>query len=152
MNIEVRHGLIAFKIDNTFIEEFLTYLNEKGDCYLRVLLEEDNFNKKDKNAIEKESKFYYWCIQHVYQYKNIIFFGGQRKYDWKRMVNFDHKDLPLIDRYSSTTSLFKSDSKFLRVIDDLWPWLYARLNNKKSYKEFENNEDSWLFIDFVNIK
>ena len=86
------------------------------------------------------------------EYTKIKFFGGNRKFDWKRLFNFKNDDEQLIDLYSSTTTLFKSDNKFLRIIDDLYPWLYAKLMNKKHYQKYNDEKDKWLFIDFVNIK
>ena len=51
---EVRHGVMVFKATNIFIRDFLDYLNDKGDCHLRIILEEDNITKKDKKASMKE--------------------------------------------------------------------------------------------------
>ena len=69
------------------------------------------------------------------------------------MYEFINEDIPtLIDRYSSTTSLFNSDNKFLRIIDDLYPKLYAKLRNKKNFKEFDECPNDYLFVDFVEIR
>ena len=69
------------------------------------------------------------------------------------MYEFTNEDIPtLVDRYSSTTSLFESDNKFLRIIDDLYPKLYAKLRNKKNFKEFDEGPNDYLFVDFVEIR
>ena len=46
LELEVRHGLFVYDIDENGVKEFLEYLNEKGDCYVRILLEEDNVSKR----------------------------------------------------------------------------------------------------------
>ena len=47
--------------------------------------------------------------------------------------------------------LFDNDNKYLRVLDDWFPRLYALLKNKKNLKEYVDTEDTYLFYDFVNI-
>lgn len=150
--IEVRHGIIKFKMNNDEINDFLKYLDNKGDCYLRIIFEETNINKTQTDIEYKEHLFKEWCNVVETTYKNIKFFGGNRKYDWYRLFTFGNKDEELIDLYSSTTSLFNSDNKFLRIIDDLYPWLYARLHNKKNFQKYKDEDKKWLFIDFVNIR
>ena len=119
---EIRHGRIAYDNSWMVLREMLKFLDKKGDCYVRVLCEEDSFAKKDPLAVNKEHEFIYDCETYETRYKNIKFFGGNRKYDWKVLYEFKNKDIPtLVDKYSSTTSLFKNDNKFLRIIDDLCP-------------------------------
>lgn len=147
--IQVKHGCVEFDIPMVLLNSFLKYIDDQSDCYLRVILE---FNKEPKDIEYQERRFKYYCRTLEYKYKNIKFFGGNRKYDWKIVYNFANKDIPtLIDRYSSTTSLFKSDNKFLRIIDDLWPWLYAKIRNKKNFEELKDSKD-YLFADFINIR
>ena len=152
LKMEVRHGRIAYKIGYTVFFNMLDFLEEKGDCYVRILCEEDSFAKNDPIVIDKEKCFIEDCRYIESMYDNIKFFGGNRKYDWKVLYNFKNKDVPtLVDRYSSTTSLFKSDKKWLAILDDLCPILYAKLKNKTLIKE-HNDKDGYLFIDFINIK
>lgn len=152
LKMEVRHGRIAYKIGYTVFFNMLEFLEEKGDCYVRILCEEDSFAKNDPIVIDKEKCFIEDCRYIESMYDNIKFFGGNRKYDWKVLYNFKNKDIPtLVDRYSSTTSLFKSNKKWLAVLDDLCPILYAKLKNKTLIKEHDD-KDGYLFIDFINIK
>lgn len=149
---EVRHGRIAYKGGVDAFIGMLDFLEEKGDCYVRIICEEDFLAKNNPLSIDKEKRFINMCRSFERAYKNIKFFGGNRKYDWKVLYNFENKDVPnLIDRYSSTTSLFKSDKKWLAVLDDLYPKLYAKLKNKQIIKE-HNDKEGYLFIDFINIK
>lgn len=152
MNMEIRHGRIAYRGKYEILFNMLDFLDKKGDCYVRILCEEDSFAKNDPLAIDKEKCFINDCEYIESSYKNIKFFGGNRKYDWKVLYNFKNKDIPkLVDKYSSTTSLFKSDKKWLAVLDDLYPKLYAKLKNKQLIKE-HNDKEGYLFIDFINIK
>jgi len=149
--IIVCHGKIEYKFTIYDLKDFLNFLNTKKDCYLRVIYE--NTNSKDILENSKERLFKEFCRNIQDSYKNIVFFGGNRKYDWKQIFKFlaEEKAPKLIDRYSSTTSLFKSNNRFLRIIDDLWPWLYAKLNNHENYNLYKESEDC-LFMDFVDMK
>ena len=152
LKMEIRHGRVSYKIGYTILFRMLDFLEEKGDCYVRIICEEDSFAKNDPIVIDKEKCFIDDCRYIESLYNNIKFFGGNRKYDWKVLYNFENKDIPnLIDRYSSTTSLFKSDKKWLAVLDDLYPKLYAKLKNKQLIKE-HNDKEGYLFIDFINIR
>lgn len=155
--IEVRHGLFAFDIGLKGISDFLSFLNKKGDCYLRVILEEDNVNKNYSYVRKSEIKFLMFCERLEGAYKHIKFFGGNRKYDLFVMHNFKTPEPKLVERYSSTTRLIgnRNDSnwfqRLLNIADDWFPWVYARKWNKKNFKEF-NEEDKFLFFDFVNMR
>lgn len=103
-----------------------------------------------KDQSKQELLFYEFCEYCLANYKNIRFFGGNRKYDWKVVYNFPEEP-KLDDKYSSTTNIFGGDKEhWTAKLDDIWPWLYAKLNNKKNIKKY--NDDSILFIDFVNIR
>lgn len=84
-------------------------------------------------------------------YNNITFVGGRRKYDWELLYDFHTEEPTLDDKYSSTTHPFggKKNSIFAKI-DDIWPWLYAKLHNKKNYQK--GTDKDVLFLDFVNIK
>lgn len=150
--VEIRHGRITYIGGYTVLYDMFDFLDNKKDCYARLICEEDSFAKKDPLASIKEHYFMDECHAFETLFPNIKFFGGNRKYDWKVLYNFKNKDVPtLVDRYSSTTSLFKSDKKWLAILDDLCPILYAKLKNKTLIKE-HNDKDGYLFIDFINIK
>ena len=59
--------------------------------------------------------------------------------------------MPELGLYSSNTSLFKSSNKFLRIIDDLCPWIYAKLMNRKNMKKYKDSEQ-YISVDFINIQ
>lgn len=82
----------------------------------------------------------------IYTLPNIRFIGGQRKYDWKKLVNLP--DLLIIDKYSSTTTLFPY-FKFFAILDDWWPWLYSYITRNKRNEWKEEYKDNWLMLDFI---
>ena len=155
--IEVRHGLFVFDIDIKGISDFLSFLNKKGDCYLRIILEEDAVSKKYPYAKISEMKFLMFCERLEEAYKHIKFFGGNRKYDWIIVHHFKTTPPQLVDMYSSTTRFIgkRDDStwfqKLLNIVDDWCPWFYAKKWNKKNFSEFKE-KDKFLFFDFVQMR
>lgn len=141
----VAHGSAFFKVD---WREDLAWLNSKGDCYVRVTLE---YNKEPLTPNFIQVCFIKYCSRLQELYPNIKFFGGNRKWDWEKIYVFNNPDEPLLDKYSSVTSWFKTKSRFLKIIDDWWPWLYAKFHNKETIKQYKlyGPSDKWLFIDFV---
>ena len=141
----IHHGLFNYgKVDYADLK----LLND-NNCYLRVMLES---NSKMKDQILQEQQFITFCNELTQKYPNIKFFGGNRKFDGKGVYNFNTLQQPtLIDLYSSVTTLFDSDNKYLRILDDWFPRLYALLKNNKNLKEYIDTEDTYLFYDFVNI-
>ena len=141
----IHHGLFNYgKVDYADLK----LLND-NNCYLRVMLES---NSKMKDQILQEQQFITFCNELTRKYPNIKFFGGNRKFDGKSVYNFNTLQQPtLIDLYSSVTTLFDSDNKYLRILDDWFPRLYALLKNKKNLKEYVDTDDTYLFYDFVNI-
>ena len=78
-----------------------------------------------------------------------MFFGGNDRSDWscQHPVYDFGTPMPDIDeKHASTTALFP---RFPRL-DDLWPWLYARLFNHRNIQAGTTHE--WLMIDFVDIQ
>lgn len=148
--LEFIHGIVSYNADN--IDEILEYANEH-EIYLRIMLEIRDYNAKYiKNIDEIKQKFIDFCSQIETKYPNVKFYGGNSLDNWKTIYKFKNKPkMKEIGLYSSVTSLFNSNSKFLRIIDDLCPWIYAKLNNKKNINAYKNN-DCLLVIDFINIQ
>ena len=73
------------------------------------------------------------------QYSNITFWGGTNLYNGARDYRFDYN--PTVDdKYASVAPP--------KILDDWYPRLYAKLNNKKILKRTCNKDI--LLIDFVN--
>lgn len=143
--------LITFGSHNswTFRKPIKWYL--KPLCFIAKCQDVD-IQTQMKDQIIQEQQFITFCNELTRKYPNIKFFGGNRKFDNKVVYNFNTVQQPtLIDLYSSVTTLFDSDNKYLRILDDWFPRLYALLKNKKNLKEYVDTDDTYLFYDFVNI-
>lgn len=116
---EFRHGSVAYKGD---IESVLDTLNYYGPVYVRLVLE---VKKNTRDRLVQEDLFTLKCEEWEKKYPNIKFFCGRRKYDWKQLYKFELDDIDIVQKVSSMTGT---------RLDDLWPWLYARLFNRKNYK------------------
>ena len=148
--LEFRHGIVSYNADD--IDEILEYANEH-EIYLRIMLEIRDYNvNKIKNLDELKQKFIDFCRQIEAKYPNIKFYGGKTINNWETIYEFKNKpDIKEVSLYSSVTSLFNSNNKFLRIIDDLCPWIYARLRNKKNINAYKDS-DCTLVVDFINIQ
>ena len=148
--LEYRHGIVSYNADDIY--EILDYANE-NDIYVRVILEVRTYNAKNiKNLDKIKQKFKDFCCHIESKYPNIKFYGGNTLDDWEILYEFKNKpNIKEIGLYSSITSLFNSENKFLKVIDDLCPWIYAKLNNKKNIDIYKDT-DYTLAIDFINIQ
>lgn len=134
---EFRHGLIAYKKN---VKEVFEYLNSKYEnIYIRLILESNKNNG--------ESKFKSFCKICDEIYPNLIFFEGRLKKGWKLIYNFMN-DVPSYDHKYASNNL--NDTTGKTILDDLYPWIYAKLNNKKNIKN--GTDKDYLFIDFVNIQ
>lgn len=129
---EFRHGFISFKGD---VEKVLEYLNStKAKVYVRLLLEVRNTKDLDR----QESLFIKDCEKWKDNYKGIVFFCGRRKFDWEYVYKFKVNDIDIIQKVSSMTGT---------ILDDLCPIIYARLYNKKNFKEWDQSK--WMLLDFI---
>lgn len=129
-SIEFKHGLVSY---DGSVYTVLEYLNSiKEPVYCKFWLELTSSNK------EQEDLFKYYCEIFEKHYKNIKFYGGKNK-KGTVLYNFSNKEPDLdYDFASARKPLF----------DDLWPWLYAKLNNRKAKKNCKKN---LLILDFVQI-
>lgn len=144
---QVAHGACIF---NVRYWDDLCWLNKQGDVYVRVLLE---YNFKPKDEAKLIARFREVCELMEKCFGGIRFTGGCAKWSWEKIYDFKCYDPPFVDKYSSTTSLFKCKSKLLAVLDDWFPWLYAKLYNKKNYREHKaGKKEEYLLMDFVNMR
>ena len=144
----VSHGFGIFNVN--YVKDLEWLNNKHEEIYVRVLLE---YNAQPKHYEYISGKFQEECRDLELRYENLKFVEGRCKWSWVQLYDFKYKIPKLRDSYSSTTSLFESDNKFLRIIDDWWPWLYAKLRNKKNIAKFkeDHKEDEYLFMDFLNM-
>ena len=149
-NLEFRHGIVSYPADN--IWEVLDFIRDH-DLYVRVLFELRSYNKKHvKNVETLKTTFKDFCKEIEDKYPTVKFYGGCATCDWEQLYNFKNDEhMPELGLYSSNTSLFKSSNKFLRIIDDLCPWIYAKLMNRKNMKKYKDSEQ-YISVDFINIQ
>lgn len=141
------HGLIEYQ-EYLPVTDSLLYLNyccKRDDIhyYCRIVLE-----TKHPDDLQLQS-FRALCKAYQDTFQDIVFFGGNDRSDWscQHPVYDFGTPMPDIDeKHASTTALFP---RFPRL-DDLWPWLYARLFNHRNIQAGTTHE--WLMIDFVDIQ
>lgn len=133
---EFAHGLISYKAD---VEQVLADLNSRGEkIQIRLLLELASDLNQDGY---QETCFIKKCQQWEKEYTNLIFHCGRRKYDWKVIYDFKNPE-PSIDQ--------KVSSMLGKKWDDIFPWVWSRLYNKKFLKEGTDKE--YLLLDYIHIK
>lgn len=139
-DITFAHGPIEFKGDVHLTMSLLNSYAESVDTpvYCRVMLE-SNSEMKDQSL--QDEHFSYFCENLEEDYPIIKFFGGNRKYDGKVIYHFKTKYPSIEGKYSSVVG-----SK----IDDIYPYLYAKLYNKKNIQNSTTRDI--LLIDFVDIR
>lgn len=145
------HGLAIY---DKSVWRTLTWLhnivkNTKEPIYVRII------NEHNKDF--KQFKEFCQDIEGIYD--KLIFFGGNNKKDWSKLYTFKHEDIvpQIIDKYSSCNHdkceyEDGTETKHVNItgswLDDICPWIYARLFNKKWRTKYQN-EDVYLLQDFV---
>lgn len=139
----VAHGIGEYKIDSESLARDLCYLDSKKDCYVRVLHEVRTKKQYTKESVEL---FKYWCDTFELSYSNIQFWCGRNLYNWE----YDYEFTYLEPTYAEPTCHedYSSVSKYKYLIG-WWPWLYAKIHNKKILKR--HYEEDILMIDYINI-
>ena len=135
--IQVAHGCIVYDISLQQLKDDLTWLNEKGDCFVRILHEA----RTRKQYEESVAFFRSFCYVSLSDYPNIRFWCGRNLYDW--MVDYDFGFYPTCEeKYASVCPP--------KILDDWWPWLYAKFHNRKIREQ--GTDSDILLIDYVDIK
>lgn len=137
-NLIMAHGIVEFSYSYDDLMKDLEYLNEKGNIIIRVLYEVRT--KKDYETLDK-NYFINFCKEIESKFKNIVFYAGRNLYDSRVEYDFGN-NITDEGKYSSVCNP--------KLIDDWFPWLYARFHNKKNI-EIGTDKDV-LSIDFVNIR
>ena len=134
------HGIMEFEMDPTQINSMFIWMDlvaEREEIWCRIINEQ---NRNCKTFID-------FCKHLKQEYPHIKFFGGYNKKDWSQLYDFGYGEPKYINRYAShNKDCPPEQSKF--SLDDVWPWLYAKLFNnkwKKKYKDY----DGYLMLDFV---
>lgn len=139
----IAHGFMEFDITALQLDYIFMFLDVKSKreiCWVRII------NEQNKN----KDIFIKFCETIKHKYPNIKFYGGRNKKDWRVLYDFGYGEPKVIDKYSSQNNdVFKGKHNGSGWYwDDLWPWLYAKLNNKK-WKERYKDQDVYLMQDFI---
>ena len=133
----VSHGVVEYCFTASRIYMDLSWLNEQGDCQVRVLHEARNADQYNENT---RILFRAFCSRIQSNYKSIRFWCGRNLYNWSEK-DYDFGDDPECEeRYASVTP-----PKLLAW----WPWLFSRRYNH-SIRE-QGTEKDILLIDFVDL-
>lgn len=137
-NAVFAHGYMEFDISYDDLIDDLKFINSRKDCTVRVIHEVRNEKQYTKESIEH---FKVFCAALEASFPNIKFYKGMNLYNYQVDYEFDYKPSEE-GKYSSVCKP--------NIIDDWFPWLFARFNNKKILKE--GSKYDILSIDFVNIR
>ena len=135
---EIVHNAIRYAVAWKDVEANLEWLEEKGDVFVRVLLDvrtESSFTER------RREEFIEMCAILENRHPGLKFWCGKVIFGWKTLYEFGNSP-SCEENYSSVRSP--------KWLDDWWPWLYARKNNAKIVAE--GTDKDILLIDFVNIK
>lgn len=130
----VAHGLVEYCFTASRIYEDLAWLDKKGDCMVRVIHEVRSGRKHSEISV---ILFRFFCSRIKDSYGGIRFWCGRNLFDWQK--DYDFGDDPSCEENYASVSC-----KWLAW----WPWLYARLNNRKIIES--RTDKDVLLIDYVN--
>ena len=135
----VAHGIVEYCFTASKVYEDLAWLNEKGDCYVRVIHEVrtvKQYKNRDLNLFRN------FCRRLEEDYKGIRFWCGRNLFCWGYDYHFKGLDPTCEEKYASVCPP--------KLVDDWWPWLFARRKNASILAA--GTRKDILLIDFVDIK
>lgn len=137
--MQVKHGI--FRYENNY-EADLAYLDKQPyKVFVRVVLEVMKPTYADKEL------FAAVCGALSCDFPGITFFGSWAKGEYNKPISYHNTEIgeqDLCDRYSSVCRVWPWLPKWATC---WWPWLYARVNNKRNINRHSGSK--WLFIDFI---
>lgn len=146
--MKLAHGIVKLKSDSKFVYDSLKRISEQQKrnasggvygiyvrvrMYVRVILEDTKVKE------EHEELFRNFCEYIVETYPNLIFFGGNRRCDWKQVYSFPNNP--------TLAQMCGSMAPDARWYERLIPWFYAKRKNEDNL-DLEYDEDVAIF-DFV---
>lgn len=112
------------------------YPNKK--LFIRLILERSRKGKEYFDKIE----FELLCRQLEERYPGFTFLGGNYKPTWEKIYNFKNG----IDYEKDLTQWVSSMQPNAIGIFRIWPWLYAKLFNKKNRRKLQSKYNMYDFI------
>lgn len=137
---KIVHNNVDYKGGKEVLDSLYSFMNEKKDCYLRLLLD---VRKKPKDADTLVSYFNQYILYIKTQFPNIKWAEAITYWDWNRLVA--NKELSIYEVHASVVGEVGITKK---------PIDYAKKNNtynRSYFKDVLENDNMILLIDFVNI-
>ena len=135
----VAHSIIEYAIERKSLMKELRWINQCGDCYVRVIHE---VRTRGQYTVDSVKWFGRFCCFMQDAYPHIKFWCGRNLYDWKVDYQFEGEDPTCEETYGSVVP----GKKWLY---GWWPWLYAVTHNK-AIKAKGTDKDIML-IDYVDV-
>lgn len=132
----IAHGYFQFDIDSNQLMKHLSFI-DYNECIVRILHEVRN---KKQYTVSNVLRFKEFCAMLEKTFPHIRFYGGRNLYNYELDYNFD---------YEPSEEGVYSSVQDPKIIDDWFPWIFAKINNKKTFKK--GTDKDILAIDFVNI-
>lgn len=133
---ELTHNRIRYKYRHYKLYDDLHYLNDKKDCYIRILFDARN---KEQSTDYGKDKFTLYCRCLEANFTDIKFFGGNSLYDGETLYKFKTPTPTIEGAYGSAR---KPNSIYA-----IFPKLYAKFFNKKELNK--GTDKNILMIDYV---
>ena len=141
------HGAMEYKGKTP--EEVFEFLSSKNDAYCRIILEKGN----------EEDLFKIYVKKWMTDYPNLKVTQIAKKGEWENLLEpntnapYGGKDAyasanGYYPKYENWPGILRTKTWSGLLIDDLCPWIYAKLHNKKNLEKYKNDKII-LLIDFV---
>lgn len=137
--VTICHNLVEYKNSSNILKSTLSYLNDKRDTNVRVMLECRN---KIQDTQKQRDWFIKYCRHLEEAYPNIRFYGGTITGESTILYNFGH--------YVDVEGNYSSWPKKSNPLVGLYPYKYAKKHNKDIINKGSTHE--YLMIDFANIQ
>ena len=132
------HGIVEYRYALAQLLQDLRWMNTEGDCMVRVVHEVRTRSQQSESSAVAFRDF---CAMLEATYPAIRFWCGRNLADWQVDYQFMQPDPSCEELYASVCP-----PRF----DDVWPWLFAWLNN--SYIRLQGTDKEVLLIDFIDIE
>ncbi len=128
--VRAGHGIMTYKAD---FDSIYNFLNEKGDCYINIVLENFPWQKW-----KKDSLFVRYVKEVIQKYPQIRFVGGEKKRPWTQLIPLGNTGVKACFEFYE-----QGRKKFPR------PLYYARKRNENYWENVDNN--AYSLFDFIEI-
>lgn len=135
----VSHNKYICDITERELREDLKFLNEQGECYVRVI---NDVRSESEATPTNKYNFIMFCKEIEKHYQYIKFWCGRNMYDWSVDYDFAGVEPTCCERYGSVAKP--------KWLNGLYPRKYAKKHNRTIVEDGTTKDI--LLIDFVNLK